>query len=750
MTEQGLSAFLGTVLLVFLSVTNLQAQLWSTDFEGTNANVSLNTTDLGGVGTAGQNEWIINSAYTGGTVGPITVPATPAQPAAITPNSQNYMHIVSQAGQLLVPPIENAHVDTSAPNGETYFTEIHTAVDASALTGVTLDFWFLNNSPAAQAEVYAKDGATGTWTLLANADFTTSLGLAPTWTQTTYQGSVLDGMADIYIGFRFVHNTTGSDQPSFSVDNMSITAPSNVVANVTYPNPLPTVLCTGDTIHFSAQTSPAITSYQWNFNGANNGPQALLGSTVIFEAALVANPTTFTFELIVSDGVTQDVQQFQVTVNPCNDPVLDFNGSPTSICEGSQVTFTNNTIPGSAPIDSIRWNFPGGTPVTSTQNNPTVTYGTSGSYGVELIVYDSNGVYDTLVNNYINVLVCPPPNAEFIATATQLCPGDCIGFIDQSTNMNGAGSTWFWQFPGADSATSTVQNPQNICYQTPGLYEVILTASNINGSDTRLRTGYIQVDSCLAPIARYEVEKDSICQNTCVQFFSTGIREDSLNWQFDGADLPYRESTERNPTVCYSDTGRFNVQLVAVNDYGVDVELRSNFISVAGYPEVDAGPDETIIIDLPTRIEAFGTAPNFIWTPDYMISDVNSRTPTVNPRENTVYYVTNVNAHGCSSTDSLRVLVRQEYYAGVPDIFSPNEDGNNDVLYVKGNGITDVEFYVYNRAGELVFQSFDQKLGWDGKQKGQNVNPGVFMYFAKVTYLNGFEEIIKGDVTLVR
>lgn len=747
MMEQRLPKLISTLVLVFFIAISGKAQLWSTDFEGTNSTVSLNTTDLGGTST-GQNIWIINNDYSGGVVGPITVPNTPAQPTGITPNTQNYLHITSTVGQFV--NIRNAHIDTTAPNNETYFAEIGTGLSTAGQTGITMNFWFLTNSNAGQAEVYFKDGAAGTWTLLNPGDFSSALNSATNWTQTVYTGNQLDNLADIYLGFRFVHAVPGSGQPSFSIDNIAINAPTSITADITYPNPLPSVLCVGDTIHFNALSQPSIITYQWNFNGANLGSQTLFGSSVVFEATNVINPTNFTIELIVSDGVTQDVQTFTISIVPCNAPVIDISGSPTVLCENTSATFTNNTIPGSAPIDSIRWTFPGGTPATSNQNNPTITYNTPGLYNVLFAVYDSNGVYDTTITNYIQVLSCPPPVANFEASTTVLCPGDCISFIDQSTNMSGAGSTWLWEFPGSDSAISTVQNPQNICYSTPGRYQVQLTVTNVNGTDTRMRTGYIEVDSCLAPIANFSVEKDSICQNTCVQFYSTGIREDSLHWTFHGADIAYRTSSATNPIACYSDTGKFNVELFASNDYGVDIRLDVDYISVSAVPIVQAGSDQTIIIDNSIRLDAFGTANNFSWTPDYEIENADSRTPTVSPKQNTVYYVTNTNSHGCSSTDSLRVLVRHEYYSGVPDIFSPNADGVNDILYVRGNGITELEFAVYNRMGEMVFQSYSQEIGWDGSYKGSEQNPGVYVYFAKITYLNGYQEIIKGDVTLIR
>jgi gliding motility-associated-like protein len=87
---------------------------------------------------------------------------------------------------------------------------------------------------------------------------------------------------------------------------------------------------------------------------------------------------------------------------------------------------------------------------------------------------------------------------------------------------------------------------------------------------------------------------------------------------------------------------------------------------------------------------------------------------------------------------------------GVPTAFSPNGDGNNDVLYVKGVGITKMNFKVYNKYGEKVFETQEQRIGWDGTYLGRNENPGVFVWVLEYSFVNGSGGIQKGNTTLVR
>ena len=86
----------------------------------------------------------------------------------------------------------------------------------------------------------------------------------------------------------------------------------------------------------------------------------------------------------------------------------------------------------------------------------------------------------------------------------------------------------------------------------------------------------------------------------------------------------------------------------------------------------------------------------------------------------------------------------------VANVFSPNADGNNDVLHMIGKGITDLQFLIYDRWGEKVFETNDINIGWDGTYKGEPLNIGVFVYFIKGKLKNGDDISKKGNVTLMR
>jgi len=108
----------------------------------------------------------------------------------------------------------------------------------------------------------------------------------------------------------------------------------------------------------------------------------------------------------------------------------------------------------------------------------------------------------------------------------------------------------------------------------------------------------------------------------------------------------------------------------------------------------------------------------------------------------------------CTVSDSVTVKVFEfacdEPDIFVPNAFTPNGDGNNDVLYVRGRYITALEFKVFDRWGEKVFETTDQAFGWDATFNGKPVDPAVFVYWLKVECEGGQTYFKKGNVTVIR
>jgi len=114
--------------------------------------------------------------------------------------------------------------------------------------------------------------------------------------------------------------------------------------------------------------------------------------------------------------------------------------------------------------------------------------------------------------------------------------------------------------------------------------------------------------------------------------------------------------------------------------------------------------------------------------------------------------------NGCQASDDLTILIRKNRRVYIPTAFSPNGDGTNDIFYIFGDERQIVKikkFLIFNRWGEILHEAVDVlpndlTKGWDGNFKNQRMNPGVFVYFAEVEFIDGLVELYKGDVTLMK
>ena len=146
------------------------------------------------------------------------------------------------------------------------------------------------------------------------------------------------------------------------------------------------------------------------------------------------------------------------------------------------------------------------------------------------------------------------------------------------------------------------------------------------------------------------------------------------------------------------------------------------------------------------------------WSPmDYLrIKDLLDVVST--PLETVLYTITVTDANGCIATDALTVFVENTKSVFVPNVFSPNNDGINDILtiFAYGGQLKEINsFAIYDRWGNEVFhathfQPNDFQVGWDGKYRGEPMDPAVFGWFAEVVFIDGTVSLFKGDITLVR
>jgi PKD repeat protein len=239
----------------------------------------------------------------------------------------------------------------------------------------------------------------------------------------------------------------------------------------------------GELVFSASSTSTA--------NGSFTVPANAAGTTTRMRVAMKYNDSA-TACGIMSYGEVEDYT-VQISAGTALAPVADFSASATTVTAGGAVQFSD--LSDNLPT-SWAWSFEGGTPGTSSQQDPTVTYSTAGSYQVTLTATNAAGSDAETKAAFIEVVPvqAQPPVANFSASATSIVTGGSVQFSDLSS---GTPTSWVWSFTGGTPATSSSQNP-TVSYAAAGSYAVSLTATNAAGSDAETKSAFITVGSAPA------------------------------------------------------------------------------------------------------------------------------------------------------------------------------------------------------------------------------------------------------------
>jgi gliding motility-associated-like protein len=182
-------------------------------------------------------------------------------------------------------------------------------------------------------------------------------------------------------------------------------------------------------------------------------------------------------------------------------------------------------------------------------------------------------------------------------------------------------------------------------------------------------------------------------------------------------------------------------------------------IDVEPLPSVNAGPDIDALDASTVQLNATASSDvtQWNWAPPDNLSCIDCPSPMSTPKKTTTYIVTVENKFDCAASDTVVVkLTCTQDHVYIPNAFTPDNDGKNDVFYIKGRGVSMIKsFRIYNRWGELVFEKKninidDRSSAWDGTYKGQPSPTGTYVYMAELFCDTGELFVMKGTVVLVR
>ncbi|MCW5908051.1 MAG: gliding motility-associated C-terminal domain-containing protein [Chitinophagales bacterium] len=341
-----------------------------------------------------------------------------------------------------------------------------------------------------------------------------------------------------------------------------------------------------------------------------------------------------------------------------------------------------------------------------------------------------------------NVTLTDPPSltAQLINKVEITCANAANGAIEVAVT----GGTPPIQYNWSHNATTPV-----LTNVAPGNYSV--TVADVNGCNVVLNTTFTAPPAI--SLALFDVDSAS-CPN-----YTDGAIQLSAIGGTPNIDFGYEYSLNGSS---FQQSEFFDNLAAGV----YQIQVRDGAGCVLDTTALVVEPTTLILSVLPTdTVIPLGTSITLVSSiQNYLSADVNSYTwvpgtgvvctdcpqTIVAPYTHTTYTLTVNYLRNCSVSETVRVYVGDGDDFFVPNAFSPNGDGNNDVFEIYGTGLAAVYLKIFNRWGEKIFDSGNQWQGWDGTYKGVLQNPGVYTYHAEGVYLNGKVKAKTGTVTILR
>ena len=413
-------------------------------------------------------------------------------------------------------------------------------------------------------------------------------------------------------------------------------------------------------------------------------------------------------------------------------PVVQINGEVEK-CAQQTIDF-HSTINSEDEIIQYTWKLDGNN--ISSADTASHYFDNAGLYNLAFTVNTKYGC-EVTDDTAITIHALPVPAAS--PKDTTVCTGSLVPLQAHD------GTQYSWQ-PVPNLQDATTATPIATAVQTTWYY---VTVTNTFGCE--------QKDS-IHIVADQKVQLQHSNDVLICRGDQTRLNASGNTNQFEWTPLAGLNSANNASTLASPDqTTKYAVVGYSRNTCANDTGFV--LVTVADLPVVDLGPDRTIDAGQVTTLSPTVSADvvKYNWWPSTGLSCTTCNAPQFITDNNIVYHLRVTTQYGCEAEDDLRIIVpcgKGAVY--MPNAFTPNSDGKNDVFQIKGYGIQRVKsFRIFNRWGQLVFvrENFlpnDRNSAWDGTYKGRPADAGAFVYIAEVTCNEGKPIVVKGTVVLIR
>ena len=502
--------------------------------------------------------------------------------------------------------------------------------------------------------------------------------------------------------------------------------------------------CLGATL--SVSTSNTLIQIVW-YNGSN--PVAT--SATIPPNATYKPSTAGVYTAEISDNMGCQITTNAITINPSLTPGISIAQSAATVCTYQPVFTALPTNGGTLP--TYQWQV---NAKNVGHNSPVYKATAIPPHGVVSCLLTSSAVCTTTATAASNPITVRTPPPVTLTNKGNDCPGDVL-LVSASDPLIqiiwNEGSTALTTVnagpgPGATIDTSYVAT-------APGAY----TATVTNDIGCAATTNQIIVNPNVTPVVTIGAPAAVVCKGSPLTFNASptdGGTAPVYQWLINGVNTGSNNDSYSSAAFTNGDTITCSMTSNAACALPATVLSNSVPLTVQPLPQLDTGQifylaeGQSITIS-PTVKGDY----SFLWSPGTGLSDSMATEPIANPTKTTVYTLTATSADGCKASTEIIVDVFTRVH--VPNAFTPNGDGHNDIFYIL-NGPPDSrikDLSVYDRWGEKIFQvhnvpAADPAFGWNGRYKGESAPAGAYIYALVMSFADGTQQAFQGSVLLIR
>lgn len=506
-------------------------------------------------------------------------------------------------------------------------------------------------------------------------------------------------------------------------------------------------VCSPKEVTFTNYTENITTSY-WSFGDGTLATTDENDPIVHTYTNDLYTPLDYRIRLITENSFgCRDSMDGYTSVNPNVTAVISGSGEG---CAPLELSLGNESVGGS----SFTWDYGDGNN-SSNYLGYNIFYNDTNEdleYQVSLIAKSIYGCSDTA---YTKVKLLATPNPAFtVSPAYQQMPESTVELVNTT-----AGELWSYEWDFNDESTSTEAQPTEHTYQNSGEYTITLRAYSNYCENTTEQT--ILIDPNI-PTVSYGPSSEG-CPSLTIEFYSQTTDVESYLWEFGDGNI----SAEPNPTHTYYSSGEYTVTLTVTGPGGQTIkdDLTINVYPeptalFEAYPKLVTIPGESV-----TFVNTSVDADTYSWDfgDGYSSTEEN---PIYEYKEEGSYTVSLevTNEYGCTDSYELNESIIAEEGGSIafPNAFTPNTSSSGTGEYDYGNknnyifypavqeGIAEYKLQIFSRWGQLLFESNDISIGWNGYHNGKICAQGVYIWKATCRFGTGQVKVYTGDVTLLR